>query len=60
MESRPVLSDLLQARFFVFAEGLIRLPFGFLYLKNDIEDYDWVQDRMVKYRRNDNDGLDRF
>ena len=24
------------------------------------EDYDWVQDRMVKYRRNDNDGLDRF
>jgi len=24
------------------------------------EDYDWVQERMVKYRRNDNDGLDRF
>ena len=24
------------------------------------EDYDWVQGRMVQYRRNDNDGLDRF
>ena len=24
------------------------------------EDYDWVQDRMVTYHRNDNDGLDRF
>ena len=26
----------------------------------DYEDYDWVQDRMVTYHRNDNDGLDRF
>ena len=24
------------------------------------KDYDWVQGRMVEYRRNDNDGLDRF
>ena len=24
------------------------------------EDYDWVQERMVQYRRNDNDGLHRF
>ena len=24
------------------------------------EDYDWSQDRMVKYRRNDNGGLERF
>ena len=24
------------------------------------EDYDWAQDCMVKYRRNDNGGFDRF
>ena len=32
------------------------------YIKNirSYEDYDWAQDCMVKYRRNDNGGFDRF
>ena len=26
----------------------------------DYEDWDWVQNRMITYHRNDNDDLDRF